>query len=429
MSHLSSRPDRSPGLVPLVRTAGLSALVVAGVVATAALAAQPAAAAGGKLTVSGGYAYGTTGHLGSYARSGRSALTTLCTSKGGVKRTNHTGATSIPNVGTVGAVTTHMSSARPSSGPVSTATTKTSGFTLFGVIKASAVTSTARVARTANGIKRTGSTGFVGLSIAGHKSPPAHPSVNQKMSIPGIGTIVFNQHKLSRSFGSYRITVIAMTLTVPKNNVAHLPAGRLVIGRGGASLHTPTFANPHGYAFGTSMHVANQGSSNRTSAVYLGCGGTGGGLQHNRADHTTVPNALTAGADSSSATSHDTATATVVHTANATTNLRLFGGVIKASSVQVSAQTTRTGAGVVHRATTSKIGGFTVNGQHRSGSAPANTKMTIPNLGTLWVHRVIKTPTGVTVRGLDLVLSVTKNGLKRGTELIIGAAHAAVSAR
>jgi hypothetical protein len=173
----------------------------------------------------GGYAYGTSGHIGSYAHSGRSAVTTLCTSRAGVGRTNHSGATTIPDVGTVGAVTTRMRTSRPDSGPVSLATTNTAGVRLFGMIRASAITTTTRVARTANGITRTGSTGFVGLSVAGHASPPAHPSVGQKMAIPGVATIVFNRHLLSKSFGSYRMTVVGMTVTIPKDKQT-APAGR-----------------------------------------------------------------------------------------------------------------------------------------------------------------------------------------------------------
>lgn len=408
---------------------GLALVVTAGVV-SATLAAGPAAAAGGgRLTMYGGYAYGTSGHIGSYTHSGRSAVTTLCTSRAGVSRSNHSGATTIPQVGTVGAVTTRMHTARPDSGPVSLATTKTSGVSLFGMIRASAITTTTRVARTADGITRTGNTGFVGLSVAGHASPPAHPSVGQKMAIPGVATIVFNRHLLSNSFGSYRMTVIAMTVTIPKNNTKQLPAGTIVIGRGASSLHRKTFANASGYAFGSSVHAAKLAGSGRTAAVYLPCGGTSGGTARNRVSKGYAPKVVRTGAVSSTGASHDAAGATTARTTNATARPRLFGGIIKARSVRVIAQATRTSSMAVDRSGKASFAGLVVNGQHRSSTAPANTKINIPNLGTLWIHRVITTPAGVIVRGLDLVLSVTKNGLKRGTELIVGAAHAAVSAR
>jgi hypothetical protein len=429
MPDPSSRPRPSRVCAVRARTTGLTAVALAGLVAAAVASAPPAAAAAGKLTFYGGYSYGTAAHVGSYVRSGNTAVTTLCTSQAGVRRTNHTGATSIPNVGTVGAVSTRMRTERPGSGPVSLATTKTAGVHLLGAITASAITTTARVARVNGKITRTGQTSIVGLKIAGHSAPPAHPSVGQKVAIPGVATIVLNRHVKSQAMGTYRMTVIAMTVTIPRGNALHLPAGKIVIGRGAASLHRPTFAAARGYAFGSSVNVAKLAGSGRTAAVYLPCGGSGGRTVRNNVAAAHAPNALRTGAVKSSGTSRDTAGRTVARTMNTTADPKLLGGVIKASAVKVSAQASRGSSGAVRRSNAVTVLGLTVNGQHRSGSAPANTKINLPNLGTLWIHRVIKTPTGLTVRGLDLVLSVTKNGLKRGTELIIGAAHAAVSAR
>lgn len=429
MPDISSPPSPASGSAVRSRAGGVAAVALAALVAAAVSTAAPAGATGAKLTFYGGYAFGTAAHVGSYVRSGNTAVTTLCTSRAGVRRVNHTGAVSIPNVGTVGAVSTTMRTERPSSGPVSLATTTTAGVHLLGAISASAITTTARVARAGGSISRTGQTSIVGLKIAGHSSPPAHPAVGQKIAIPGVATIVFNRHLKSESMGTYRMTVIALTVTIPRGNALHLPAGKIVIGRGAASLHRPTFAAASGYAFGSSVNVAKLAGSERTAAVYLPCGGSGGRTVRNNVAAAHVPNALRTGAVSSTATSHDTADRTVASTTNSTANPRLFGGVIKATAVKVSAQADRGSSGAVHRSNAVTVLGLTVNGQHRSGSAPANTKMNLPGLGTLWIHRVINSPAGVTVRALDLVLSVTKNGLKRGTELIIGAAHAAVSAR
>ncbi len=296
------------------------------------------------------------------------------------------------------------------------------------MIRASAVTTTARVARTSDGIKRTGSTSIVGLTIAGHSSPPAHPSVDQKITIPGIATIVLNHHATSNGFGSYRMTVVGLTVTIPRDNSLHLPAGSILIGRGAASLHRQTHADPRGYAFGTSVHAAKLAGSGRTAAVYLPCGGTGGKTTRNHLASGRVPNVLRAGTDASSGYSKDTASSTIASTRNTIADVKLFGGVVKARAVTVHARAERDSSGVVHRGNSVSVVGLTVNGKHQSGSVPANTKLTLPGLGTLWIHRVVTTSTGVIVRGLDLVLGVTKNGLKKGTELIVGAAYAATSA-
>ena len=420
MYHHVRRPHR----ISVVATA--AALAAAALVLGTFSAGSPAGAAT-KLTMFGGYAYDTNTHIGSSANTGRSAVATLCTSSAGVTHTNHSSATDIPNAGNVGAVTTQLTSRRPASGPVSTATTSTHGLALFGMISATTLTTTARVAHTAHGYVRTGSTNIVGLHIAGHSSPPANPTVDQTVKLPGIATIVFNHHAMSQHFGNYKMTVVAMTITVPKTNTLHLPAMSIVVGHGVASLHRPTFANVHGYAFGTTVGAAKVSGSNRTAPAYLPCGGTDGSTTHNRTSSARVPSALQTGETTSTTRSVDTATSTLARTSNTIANASLFGGVIKAGAVHVVASAARNSSGALTRKATATVGGLTVNGQSKSGTAPANTKIAIPNLGTLWVHRVINTPSGITVRGLDLILSVTKNGFKKGTELIIGAANAAAS--
>ncbi len=403
---------------------GIVAATVA-VVLGVAVAATPAGAAA-KLTMYGGYSFGTVARVGSYATSGNSAVTTLCTSRAGVTHTNHSSATTIPNVGTVGAVSTQTSSQRPSSGPVSLARTTTAGMDLFGMIRASAITTTTRVARTASGIVRSGQTSFVGLRISGHNSPPAHPAVDQKITIPGVATLQFNHQVRSQQFGAYRMVVTALTVTIPKTNSLHLPAGRILIGRGGAALHRQTYANAQGYAFGTVVQVAKLSGSGRTAVVYLPCGGSNGATLRNHLSGALVKNVLTSGDVRSSGYSSDKASGTLARTQNTVARAALFGSAIKASDVHVVATATRDKSGL-HRSNTVSLGTLTINGQRHSGTAPANTKMVIPQLGTVWLHRVIRTPNGLVVRGVDLVLSVTKNGLKKGTELIIGAAYAGVS--
>ncbi len=417
----SWRPNRTS----VVATA--AALAASALVLGTFAAGSPAGAAT-KLTMFGGYAYDTNTHTGSTANTGRSAVTTLCTSRPGVTHTNHSSASTIPNGGgTVGSVTTQLTSRRPASGPVSTATTSTHGLSLFGMIKASALTTTASVAHTARGFVRTGSTDIVGLHIAGHSSPPERPKVDQTIKLPGIATIVFNHHALSQHFGNYKMTVVAMTVTVPKTNTLHLPAMTIVVGHGVASLHRPTFANVHGYAYGTSVDAAKVSGSNRTAPAYLPCGGTNGATTQNRISAAHVPSALQTGQATSTTRSVDNATSTLARTTDSISNANLFGGVIKANAIHVSASASRNSAGALTRKATATVGGLTINGKSQSGTAPANTKIAIPNLGTLWIHRVINSPSGVTVRGLDLILSVTKNGFKKGTELIVGAANAAAS--
>ncbi len=197
-----------------------------------------------------------------------------------------------------------------------------------------------------------------------------------------------------------------------------------------------------GYAYDTNTHIGSTANTGRSAVTTL-CTSRPGVTHTNHSSASTIPNgggtvgavisaarvpsALRTGEATSTTRSVDTATSTLAQTSNRIANANLFGGMIKSGAVHVVASAARNSAGVLTRKATATVGGLTVNGKSQSGTAPANTKIAIPNLGTLWVHRVINTPSGVTVRGLDLILTVTKNGFKKGTEFIIGAANAAAS--
>ena len=122
------------------------------------------------------------------------------------------------------------------------------------------------------------------------------------------------------------------------------------------------------------------------------------------------------------------ATSTLAQTSNRIANANLFGGMIKAGAVHVVASAARNSAGVLTGKATATAERTDRQREEPSRALhPPTRRSRSANLGTLWVHRVINTPSGVTVHGLDLILSVTKNGFKKGTEFIIGAANAAAS--
>ena len=405
---------------PRTTAVGIAALVAASV----ALAAPAAGAT--PMTMYGGDAFDTAAHVGSFVSSGRTSAAYVCTSQAPATRGNTSAALDIPQVGHVGAVTTTIKTLHTSSGPATQTTTRTGATTLFSAITFTSITTVSRVARTAAGYAQTGTTSFAGLTIAGRPTPPVNPSVDQTITLPGLATIVFNHHVPTHRFGNYAMTVIGMTITIPVGNLANLPAGTITIGHGTATVHQPTEGNARGWAFGTHVNVAGLAGSGRTAAVYLPCGGTSGGTKSNHLASITVPTALTTGADSSTSRSYEDHGSTVVRTTNSTAGLNILAGVIKADSIDVAARVSGNQSGVHSRSSTVSIAGLTINGQSHSGSAPANTKIAVPNVGTLWLNRVIKTRYGIQVRGIDLVLNTSTSGLDNGTEIIVGSAFAGV---
>ena len=75
--------------------------------------------------------------------------------------------------------------------------------------------------------------------------------------------------------------------------------------------------------------------------------------------------------------------------------------------------------------TGSKFVGLKVSGHPDiHDNVPPNTKVTIAGLGTLWLHRVIKTDSYIEVRMIELVVSeANKYGIKVGTDVRIANAH------
>jgi hypothetical protein len=385
---------------------------------------SPALAAG---TSNGyaGHAYGSTVKLGSSLSSGKSAYETLCTNKTGASHSDKTAAVTIPQLGTIGAVTTHVSSKKLKSGAVESVSTTQTGATslLAGAIHVKAIDTRAVVKRVGNHYTHSGATTFVGLTVAGVPVPSA-PSVAQPLSVPSLGSIVFNRQRAATSGGTHSFTVTAFTLTIDGVNTLGLPDGKVVIGQSAASLHSPVHRMAYGSAYGTAINLGGVVKSGRTAPAYLPCGGSTKTVTNTSASGA-VPMALSGGVVTSKAVSTDSAKRTTATTQSRIANISLGGGMVTASAITAHARAVRTDSEVTTSSAGTTVGDLTVNGT----SEPANkaTTQSIPGLGTLYVDRVVKTKTGIRVYALELVLSAPLGGLASGADIIIGAARAGVT--
>ena len=79
---------------------------------------------------------------------------------------------------------------------------------------------------------------------------------------------------------------------------------------------------------------------------------------------------------------------------------------------------------------TSSFVGLSVAGQPGIGdSVPANTKVPLPGIGTLWLHRVVQTGSSIRVIMIQLNVTVPSNplGLSPGTVVDIASAQVNVN--
>lgn len=374
----------------------------------------------------GGVAFGSTGHLGALYRTGHSALLPLCTTKIGVTKNNDTQGSSAPRIGVLGSVKTQVATRQTGATLASVTTAKTGASHLFsGLVSGSAFTAVATASHAASGYALTGSTVIQDLNIAGH-AMPSHPTVNQQVTLPNVGYVVLNQQSRSTSFGVHRLTVVAARIVVAKGNPLGVPAGTLVISSARASLRTGEFRSGSGAAYGTRVLSGPTMRSGSTAPSYLPCGGTSGATVSNSTG-TVSRSGLLASAVHTTAHSTDGNAATTVTTTAEVTGVNLMHGAITANTI-TSQATARRGTGLSRSSTGTRIFGFTINGKTQPARQPANTKRVISGLGTLWIHRVVTTPTGLRVLALQLVLSKAQQGLSAGTVITVGGTYAAVAA-
>src|SRR5690348_17087579 len=119
---LISRALARPGAVGVAVALGLAT----------ALAAVPANAAPANLNVFGGAAAGSAVRIGNVVESGWTAAVPLCTTSLGVTHANRVAAVNVPDIGTIGAITTAVQSRRVTGGVQSHGTSNTAATSLLG---------------------------------------------------------------------------------------------------------------------------------------------------------------------------------------------------------------------------------------------------------------------------------------------------------
>jgi hypothetical protein len=406
--------------------AALSSFAIAGTVAF--IAPTPADAA--TYRAYGGSGHGSEATFGSVINTGRTAYQTLCTTRSGVTKSNHTAAATLPGLGSIGAQTTTVQSKKSGATESSITAASTAGTNLLsGLIQATAIVSRATVSHNSTGYHPSGTTSFVGLKVLGIPRSNT-PAKNTTILLPGIGKVVLNEQSTSTSFGDHTMAVNGLHLTVNAINTAGLPAGHLIISRASSSLHSPTNNRAFGEAYGTRVQLGGLLSSGPTAArVYLPCGGSNGVTRTNGISSTnSQASAVTTGAAASTAKSTDTATATTATTSSGITGgINLLAGIVTADAATAKATTTRKGTTVTRSSSGTTIANLKINGTPVTIPSGANRTVNIAGVGTLYLHRVINESSGLHVYALQLVLSSAQGALPSGAVLTVGSAQSGVS--
>jgi hypothetical protein len=376
-------------------------------------------------------AWGTQLNVGRTVTSGRSALVVLgCTSRVGVTHANTVASVKVPQALGTGTIVTTAASKTVRSGVEATSSATTQGLNLLGgEIKAKAISSVSSTLHTSSTGKFSTSaagTNFVHLVIAGH-AMGGTPAPNTKVTLPGIGYVVLNQQSSHVHSTSASMSVIAIHLVVTQNTKNAKSGTQAFVSVAKSGLNGPVTGVLNGLAFGTSATVGGVVKAGRSFPEYMPCLGTNGAKRTNKGVGASIPGVIKPA----------TITDTVVGTVNSSTdsgatsskvqNVNLLGGMITASVIK--ADVTAKGKPPTLKDHSSFIGLHVSGHPEINDNAPPNTQVNLPGLGTLWLHRVVKSKNKIRVTMIQLIVNNPNNsaGVPSGTKVNVGFASVGVS--
>lgn len=376
-------------------------------------------------------AWGTQLRVGNTVKSGRSALIVLgCTSTTGVVHSNRVASVKVPKALLTGTIHTRAASKATGAGIASTSSAATQHVSLLGgMVSATAIrsvsttghnTSTGRFSTSALGTR------FVKLVIAGH-AISGTPAANTKITLPGIGYVVLNEHKSHIGAKSAGMTVIGIHLVVTTATKRAKAGTQAWVSVANSALTGPVTGVLHGLAFGTSATVGKTVKAGRSFPKYMPCLGTGGATRTNTGVAAHIPGVLRSATITDSARGIVTSTKDSARMSSKVQDLNLLSGVVSATVVK--ADVTARGNPPTLGDHSSFIGLHVAGHPGITDAVPPNTKVDLPGIGTLWLHRRIKTSKGISVVMIQLIIGSHSfpAGLPAGAVVDVGYANVGVS--
>jgi hypothetical protein len=337
----------------------------------------------------------------------------------------------VPKALFAGTIDTKAASKATHTGVASTSSATTQKVRLLGgVVTAKAIKSVSTTSHnTSTGKFGTSAAGtrFLNLVIGGH-AIGGTPKANTKYTLPGIGYVVVNEHRPHVGKTSAKMSVIGIDLVVTTNNKHAKSGTRIEVSVANSGLAGPVEGMLTGLAFGTSAKVGSTLNAGKSFPQYMPCLGTHGNTRNNTGAGVNLPGVLKSG------TIRDTANGTVNSTevsgemTSTIHRVNLLSGAITATVVK--ADVTANGNPPALGGDKSSFIGLHVSGHPQiNDSVPANTKVNLPGIGTLWLDKQVQTSEGIRVIMIQLVIGNNSNplGLPPGATVDVGYARVGVS--
>jgi len=391
-------------------------------------AAKPGAAVAANYAFQGN-AYGTKATLGHTVTSGRTAPVGLgCSVAPGVHKTNTAAGVSAPPLLGAGTINTTADTYASPIEAKTSAEVQDLGM-LSGLITATAIKSVSSTTHTASGFDTSSAgTSFTKLVIAG---VPVTGVVdpNTKVDVPLFGYIVLNEQVEKIGKRSASLTVNGLHLVITLDNALGIPVGtEVVVAHANSGLSGPIEKVVDGFAYGSRAKVGDVIASGPSFKVSLPCLGTNGRIRVSKGAGVSVGEILKTGQIRNTAEGTVDADSASAETTSSVDNANLLSGLVHAKTIKADAHAAGNANGTTFSDNGSSFAELDVQGHPEiNADVPANTKVHIAGLGTLWLHRVIHRQSSIEVRMIELIVRHENVlGLPIGSNLQVAVAHASV---
>lgn len=252
------------------------------------------------------------------------------------------------------------------------------------------------------------------------------PAPNTTIQLAGIGRVVLNEQITSSSSSSAHFTVNMVHVYVTVANILNIKVGTQIIIADAYSGLTETFGpgTLDGNAYGTAV-FGKLLSSSPTAPASVGC--RGNNLITNTLVGITIPQVLSSGTIIDTAQGSVTSTESSSQTSDSIQGVNLLAGIVTADAIQAGATGTTTDGVNFNFNTTSSFVNLKVAGHPEiNDNVPANTKLSLAGLGTLYLRRIITTPNSIDVHMIELVVGPNVLGLPLGLDVVISRSEASL---
>jgi hypothetical protein len=372
-----------------------------------------------------GHGWGTSASGGGFKAGKTANVVMWCRTKPPIHASNSAASVKVPGALDIGEIATNVDGTVVPNGKKSVATTNVQNVSILGgLITADQLKAVSTTVHTATGFALSDAGAvWSNINLLGQPLPlPSQvPDPNTKVDIPGVGYMILNEQvRDTRPHRAVlRINMLHVHVTLDNPVLGTKSGTNIVVGHAASGLLE--VGGPLGAkAFTTNLNAANGLlSAGPSAALFLPCAGTDGKTLSNSIGSFGVPGVLSLANAKNSGSGVVTPHRVQGQIQSSAESVRLMGGLISADAVQAHVRAVRAHGQRTFKDLSTGFTNLVVNGQAFGGDAPPNTKVGIPGVGTLWIHRVVHRANSLRVTMLELKISQAGVGLPVGSDVRI----------